>query len=119
MTPVLQDGVYVYASLPFDKEVPEDVDFIFAFYEAEGMTLVMPEEDAKRNNIPYIYPCRMITLEIHSSLEAVGFGAAITGTLATAGISTNIVSAYHHDHLFVPADRADEALEILKSFSRP
>jgi hypothetical protein len=55
----------------------------------------------------------MVTLNIHSSLEAVGFLAAITTRLATAGMGVNPVSAFYHDHLFVPADRAEEALELL------
>jgi hypothetical protein len=55
----------------------------------------------------------MITLNIHSSLDAVGFLAAITARLASAGMGVNSVSAYFHDHLFVPAVRADEAMAIL------
>jgi len=55
----------------------------------------------------------MITLNIHSSLEAVGFLAAITTRLASAGMGVNPVSAFYHDHLFVPADRADEAMALL------
>ena len=56
----------------------------------------------------------MITLSVHSSLEAVGFLAAITARLANAGISVNAVSAFHHDHLFVPEHRASEALRLLQ-----
>jgi hypothetical protein len=59
----------------------------------------------------------MITLEIHSSLEAVGFLAAITRRLAEAGMGVNPVSAFFHDHLFVPADRAREAVTILKQLA--
>jgi hypothetical protein len=60
----------------------------------------------------------MITLEIHSSLDAVGFLAAITARLAEAGMGVNPVSAFYHDHLFVPADRAAEALRILETIAR-
>jgi hypothetical protein len=47
----------------------------------------------------------------------VGFLAAITARLAEAGISVNAVSAFHHDHLFVPADRGDEAMAALRDMS--
>ena len=59
----------------------------------------------------------MITLTVHSALDAVGFLAAITARLAEAGISVNAVSAFHHDHLFVPVDRADEAMALLQNMS--
>ena len=45
----------------------------------------------------------MITLDVHSSLESVGFLAAVSARLAAAGIPCNAVSAFHHDHLFVPS----------------
>ncbi|HEY9768965.1 MAG TPA: ACT domain-containing protein [Coleofasciculaceae cyanobacterium] len=59
----------------------------------------------------------MITLSVHSSLEAVSFLAAITAKLAEHKIGVNPVSAYHHDHLFVPVSRAQEAMILLKEFS--
>jgi hypothetical protein len=60
-----------------------------------------------------VFPCRMVTLTVHSALAAVGFLAATTTHLAAAGISVNAVSAFFHDYLFVPAERAEEAVEIL------
>jgi hypothetical protein len=56
----------------------------------------------------------LITLTVHSSLEAVGFLAAVTVPLAEAGISVNAVSAFHHDHLFVPVERAEDAQLLLQ-----
>ncbi|WP_231612424.1 ACT domain-containing protein [Novipirellula galeiformis] len=55
----------------------------------------------------------MITLKVHSSLEVVGFLFAVTAKLAQSGISVNVVSAYFHDHRFVPTGRADEAMKVL------
>jgi uncharacterized protein len=40
--------------------------------------------------------------------------AAMSGALGGAGIACNIVAGFHHDHLFVPWERRDEALVILK-----
>ena len=59
----------------------------------------------------------MISLTVHSSLDAVGFLAAITTKLAQSGISVNPVSAFYHDHLFVPVNRADEAVSLLREFT--
>lgn len=55
----------------------------------------------------------MITLNVHSALDAIGFLAAVASLLATAEISVNAVSAYYHDHLFVPLERADDAMRLL------
>ena len=46
-----------------------------------------------------------------STLEQVGLTALFSRALADAGISCNVLAGVHHDHLLVPADRADEALE--------
>ena len=40
-----------------------------------------------------------------------------SASLAEAGISVNAVSAFYHDHLFVPEHRADEALALLHGMS--
>lgn len=61
---------------------------------------------------------RAITLEVHSSLNAVGLTAAVSGALARRGISANVVAAFYHDHIFVPAGQAQEALETLGALSR-
>ena len=60
----------------------------------------------------------MITLNVHSSLDAVGFLAAVTARLTTADMGVNPVSGYFHDHLFVPADRADEAMALLRALAQ-
>jgi hypothetical protein len=51
-------------------------------------------------------------------LEAVGFLAAITTSLAIMDIPVNAVSAYYHDHIFVPHERRDDALECLRCMMR-
>ena len=56
----------------------------------------------------------MITLEVQSSLAAVGFIARIATELARHGMGVNPVAGFFHDHLFVPEDRAEEALAVLR-----
>ena len=65
------------------------------------------------------FPCRMITLSVHSSLDAVGFLAAVTAKLATAGMGVKPASAFYHDHLFVPAGPAEGAMRLLAELVRP
>jgi len=75
--------------------------------EVEGITLVRPGEGWAR-----------ITLDIHSSLEAVGLTARVSAALAERGISANIIAALNHDHVFVPWDRRDEALAALRRLAQ-
>ncbi|TIV57510.1 MAG: ACT domain-containing protein [Mesorhizobium sp.] len=113
MTPRLYPEVYVFATLPPGAVLPEGVEPVMRFIEREGTTLILAESQAKPAGLAGTFRCRMITLDIHSSLEAVGFLAAITAKLAAADMGVNPVSAFYHDHLFVPAERAEEALAIL------
>jgi hypothetical protein len=118
MKPEMHEGVFVFCSIPSDREIPATLKPVQIFREREGTTLVVRREEAEGAGLPYQFASRLITLTVHSSLEAVGFLAAITGRLAEAGISVNAVSAFYHDHLFVPDHRAEEALRLLQEMSR-
>lgn len=116
MQPVLHPGVYVFATVDssFDTQglAPRMV-----FEESEGKTMILLQETATSHGIDHEFPSCMITLNIHSSLDAVGFIAAIAKKLTEIGMGVNPVAAFHHDHLFVPVDRADEAMKALQSLS--
>ncbi|AZO10596.1 MULTISPECIES: ACT domain-containing protein [unclassified Mesorhizobium] len=116
MAPQLLPDVHLFATLAPGAAVPDALNPVMSFREPEGLTLIVTETEAKAAGLAGTFRCRMITLDVHSSLEAVGFLAAITARLAAAGMGVNPVSAFHHDHLFVPADRAEEAMEILANW---
>jgi hypothetical protein len=113
MAPELQDGEYVFCSLSPDSFKDLKVEPLGWFREAEGITLILERDAAERAGLGYQSVWRMITLRVHSSLQAVGFLAAVTTKLALRGVSVNPVSAYYHDHLFVPADKGELALKLL------
>jgi hypothetical protein len=117
MDPELRPGVHVFATLPPGAALPEGVTPLLAFQETEGTTLIIERGAAEAADIAGTFPSRMITLSVHSSLEAVGFMARIATRLAEAGISVNPVSGFYHDHLFVPSDRAEEAVGMLRAMS--
>lgn len=81
--------------------------------EDEGLTLVLPLAEAARLGYPADLPMARITLRVHSALDGVGLTAAVAGALAARGIACNVVAGFHHDHLFVPAARAGEAMAAL------
>jgi uncharacterized protein len=113
MKPELQAGEYVFASVTVDDSKIAQGAVVGWFRESEGITLILERSAATAAGIESSFPSRMITLTVHSSLEAVGFMAVINKRLAAAGISVNAISAYHHDHLFVPLQKADKAVQIL------
>ena len=75
------------------------------FEEAEGTTYILRKEEAEDAWLDCEFPSRIITLEIHSSLDAVGFFARIATALAKAGIGVNPVSGY-----FVRLELTDQAM---------
>ncbi|MBE9012011.1 ACT domain-containing protein [Pseudanabaenaceae cyanobacterium LEGE 13415] len=111
INPVLKQGEYVFCSVDFEDWLR--LNPIGIFREDEGLTLILDQQIADQFNLTYAATFRLITLSVHSSLEAVGFLAAITQKLAEHQISVNAISAYYHDHLFIPVEKADQAIDLL------
>lgn len=112
----LVDGVYVFVTLP-DNSVPENITARMVFRETEGTTLIVRKAEAEAFDLAYEFPCRMITLDVHSSLEAVGFIARIATELARHEMGVNPVSGFFHDHLFVPNGSEQDAMRILEEIA--
>ena len=119
MQPRLREGEYVFCTLLNATHCPHDLDLVGYFKEDEGLTLMLPKPQADAAGLAYTAVFALITLTVHSSLEAVGFMAVIATHLASHGISVNPVSAFYHDHLFVPVKDAERAIALLRSLSDP
>jgi uncharacterized protein len=116
--PEMHEGVFVFCSIAEGTDIPVALCPLLTFREQKATTLVLRREEADSAGLSYQFASRLITLTVHSSLDAVGFLAAVATRLAKAGIAVNAVSAFHHDHLFVPEHRADEALRLLEKVDR-
>ena len=116
--PILDREEYVFCSINNYDNSYSYLDFIGLFKEKEGTTLILEKDRADAAGLSYTAVFALITLSVHSSLEAVGFIAAITNKLAKHNISVNPVSAYYHDHLFVPVSHARETIVLLHEFSK-
>jgi hypothetical protein len=117
MHPALDDRTWVFCVAPGGAPPDAALAPVATVQEDEGWTAIVPRDRADAAGLRYDGAFRRITLTVHSSLSAVGFLAAVTRALAAAGIACNPVSGVHHDHLFVPAERADEALAVLRALS--
>ena len=112
MRPQLHDGVWAWCARPHGTPM-DGVEAIASVREAEGVTLVVPEARALARGWPVAFRSAWITLAVHSDLAAVGLTAAFARALGDAGIACNVVAGVHHDHLFVPVDRAADAIAAL------
>ncbi|HVW51493.1 MAG TPA: ACT domain-containing protein [Trinickia sp.] len=116
MAPRLASPHYVFCSFA-DHRLPDGLDPICLFREAEGLTAIVEKAVAESRCLPYSFESRLITLEVHSDLAAVGFLSSVSTALAEAGIACNAVSAFYHDHLFVPVQHAARAMAVLHSIT--
>ena len=114
MEPSLNEGVFVFATVQ-DKNVLNEASIIACIDESEGLSVVLAKEIADDLNLEYDFIARWITLNVYSSLNAVGLTAAVSKALAKQNISCNIVAGFHHDHIFVPKDDALKAVKALKN----
>lgn len=117
MAPELLPGAYVFCTLPNGQLPPPEVT-IGTFREAEGWTVITEKTVADDYRLAYDGIMALISLSVHSSLQAVGLTAAVATALAREGISCNVVAAYYHDHLFVPRQEAERAMTVLQALSQ-
>lgn len=114
MEPVLNHGVFAYVSAK-EKASLCSVKVIASIQEPEGYSAIITEEDAVTLGFPILFRASWITLTVNSDLQAVGFTAAFSDALGKARISCNVVAGAFHDHIFVPVDRAVEAMTVLRN----
>ena len=112
MEPVLNEGEYIFASVPDISKIPRDKT-ICEMIEKEGRTVVLKKEDAETFGLPFEFVAAWITLNIHSALEAVGLTAAFATALGENNISCNVVAGFYHDHIFVEVKDKEKAMEVL------
>jgi hypothetical protein len=114
MQPTRNDGSYVFASVPDEQHLPVQA-VVASIREPEGLSVVIEESAARQARLSPVFRCAWITLSVNSDLHAVGLTAAFSPALAKAGVSCNVVAGVNHDHIFVPVEQADLALEVLRA----
>jgi hypothetical protein len=117
LRPELDPVEYGFASLPPAVRPPDGLDAVCLFREEEGLTVIAPAAALAEAGLEFLPGWARITLRVHSSLEAVGMTAAFARALGDAGISANVVAAYHHDHVFLPWARRHDAMRVLSALA--
>ncbi|MGZ0711603.1 ACT domain-containing protein (plasmid) [Coraliomargarita sp. W4R53] len=113
MQPTRRDGEFVFVGVA----VPADVVVEASVHEDEGHSAVISRADADRLGLHYDFVAVWITLRVHSALDAVGLTAVVSTALTDAGVSCNVIAGLRHDHLLVPAESADTALDALRQLT--
>ena len=117
MNPVLNAGDFVFCTVPSINKIDLS-QIVGSFKEVEGTTLILSKAYADENALEYVSIMSWITLQVHSSLEAVGLTAAFSKVLAENNISCNVVAGYYHDHIFLIKEDAKKAMEVLSDFAK-
>ena len=117
MQPELHEDEYVFCTVDsFQRAVT--LNPVCVFQEQETITVILTTQQADLAKLPYLLVCAWVTLTVHSSLEAVGLTAAVSKALTNANIICNVVAAYYHDHIFVPVQDADRAMDVLLQLTK-
>ncbi|MGH3886030.1 MAG: ACT domain-containing protein [Pseudonocardiaceae bacterium] len=90
LCPRLRAGAYVYTIVP--DAIPPGAVPVVSVCEDEGLTLILPQQQADDLGLPYDFVAAWITLQVCSALSAVGLTAAVSRVLTEAGISANVVA---------------------------
>jgi hypothetical protein len=117
MRPRLNEGVYVFVSVPPDYDSAL-FNPIATIIEDEGMSMIVEESQVLGTEIEIIFRAAWITLTVDSDLNAVGLTAAVAKALADKGISCNVVAGAYHDHVFVPIELVGEAMAALNRLQK-
>ncbi|MEZ5086677.1 MAG: ACT domain-containing protein [Tessaracoccus sp.] len=112
LSPSVRAGAFVYVVT--DLPLPSHASVV----EREGGSLVVEQAVADEAGLDYESTFAWITLQVRSSLQAVGLTAAVSSALAEKGVPCNMLAGYHHDHILVPSDRVVDALAVLQALSQ-
>ena len=112
------DGVWRFETIPADQSswvelvnLRESRGIAMLFQEEEGLTVITKANEDTPDDNRWAW----LELSVFSDLQAVGFLARVAAALSDAGIPCNAVAAYHHDHIFVPISRAEDAISAIES----
>jgi hypothetical protein len=118
--PHLAEGKYYFATVD-ESQLMNLANYlggiVAIFREDEGLAAVVSEDIkddiAGLSDKGLKGPFALITIGAQTDLYAVGILAKITRALVKEKIAVNAFSAYHHDHLFVPYEKKEDAMHVL------
>ena len=112
---VTRHGDYAFCTF---TQLPAAATPFAVINEDEFATAVVPVEQAKLfSGMKEPAPFTRITIEVATSLVAGDLTTAVTQQLTARSIPVNLIAGFHQDHIFVPAERAVEAITTLEEIA--
>lgn len=82
---------------------------------SDTVTVVCDTEALNRHGWSSAFTAAWLTIDVHTSMEALGLTAAMSAALDAEHLPCNVLAGFHHDHLLVPVGEADRAVDCLLS----
>ena len=115
---IRRDGIWRFETIDKDEASWAELvslrgvrDIAMLFQESEGLTVITSAEASTPESNRWVW----LELSVYSDLQAVGFLARVAAALTQADVPCNAIAAYHHDHIFVPASKADDAIAAIEA----
>ena len=118
MKPILHDEPYGIVASTSDVKPEYATEMFAVIREQEAMTLVATQSQLQHAGYDARDQWARISLEIHSSLSAVGLTAAFAAKLGSKNISANVIAGFYHDHIFVQWSERHNAVQALQELSQ-
>ncbi|QPK81084.1 hypothetical protein G7Y41_08595 [Schaalia sp. ZJ405] len=106
---------YVFAHL---DHVPSGIDPFAVIHDDDGYTIVVEKSQAQSIGLDVSKTYAQVILGLDANLDSIGITATIAQLMTARSIVANIITCVHHDHLFVQADRANEAVATLTDLAK-
>ena len=108
MEVVRRPGTFAYAQVTAGSPAPAGA--VAMIDEGATVAYVVEADSAAATAT---FRAAWLTISVPTALDGVGLTAALSGALAAARIPANVLAGFVHDHVLVPADRADDAVRAL------
>lgn len=112
LAPRLNPGTFAFVMVSAAAEL-DGLDVVATMREDEGLTGVVPVDQAEARGLTPLFRAAWITCSANTALDAVGITARFAKALAAADIACNVIAGVCHDHVFVPVERAADAVDVL------
>ena len=109
------EGEYVFALV---EQIPTGIDAFAIIRDDDLYTVVVDKDQAQAIGLPTDKTYAHIHLGLQADLDSIGITATISQVLSARSIVANVIACARHDHLFVQADRAQEAADVLTELGR-